>query len=245
MMMVFNLSKTEFTAYMDCPLKFYLLKQQNQKCEEGPRGKRDHRYYAPGLGNGIHWHWKLNQFLKEYKTDLLVDTPPLDVFKSDPLLALFWDHERHRLAVDPDYWFPLAFELYLHTSTMRGIIDRVDPLDDHSCCLVEYKSSRERSGFLYEELLFYALLATRSKVFIQKIPQEVVQVGCYFYETGEYLSKEVTPSILTDFEEFLSSTRDEISLGTWSPKKNCSLLKADCHHAVLCPLIPERLKYRT
>ena len=25
----FNLSKTEFTAYLECPLKFYLMKQQN------------------------------------------------------------------------------------------------------------------------------------------------------------------------------------------------------------------------
>jgi len=243
-MMDFNLSKTEFTAYLDCSLKFYLLKKQNQKCEEGPRGKRDYRYYALGLGNGIHWHWKLNNFLKEYKSDLLVDAPPLEVFKSEPLLALFWDHERHRLAVDPDYWFPLAFELYLHTSTMRGIIDRVDPIDDQSCCLVEYKSSRERSGFLYEELLFYALLASRSKVFAQKIGRTVVQVAGYFYETGDCITREVTPELLAEFASFLEGVREDISHGTWSPKENCSLLTADCQHAALCTLLPEKLKTR-
>ncbi len=31
----FNLSKTEFAAYLDCPLKFYLQKEQNFQLKEG------------------------------------------------------------------------------------------------------------------------------------------------------------------------------------------------------------------
>jgi len=228
---------------MDCSLKFYLLKQQNQKCEEGPRGKRDYRFYAPGLGNGIHQHKQLNDFLLDFKQNILTNDPPAIIY-SDPTLHHFWDHERHRLAVDPDHWFPIAFELYLHTSTIRGIIDRVDPLDDRSCCLVEYKSSRERSGFLYEELLFYALLASRSKVFAQKIGRTVVQVAGYFYETGDCITREVTPELLAEFASFLEGVREDISRGTWSPKENCSLLAADCQHAALCTLLPENLKTR-
>ncbi|MBN1330478.1 MAG: PD-(D/E)XK nuclease family protein [Candidatus Heimdallarchaeota archaeon] len=242
-MTTFNLNKTEFTAYLDCSLKFYLLKQQNQRCDHGSRGKRDYHYYSPGLGNGIQTHRKLNDFLQDFKKNIQANDPPAIIY-SDPILRHFWKHECHRLAVNPDHWFPLAVELYLHTSTMRGIIDRVDPLDARSCCLVEYKSSRERSGFLHEELLFYALLASRSKVFAQKIGRKVVQVAGYFYETGDYLTREVTPELLVDFATFLQGVREDISRGTWSPKVNCSLLTADCQHAVLCTLVPEKLKTR-
>lgn len=220
------------------------MKQQNQSTKEGPRGKRSYQYYAPGLGKGIRWHWRLNNFLREYNDDFLSSSSPPPLPSSHPVYQLFWDHEQHRLAVDRKHWFPLAFELYLHTSTFRGIIDRVDPIDNHSCCLVEYKSSPKSSGFLHEELLFYALLASRSKVFNQKIARQVTQVGTYFYRTGEYFSREVTTEDLESFSEFLSSIREEIAQGIWFPKKDCSLLSSDCPYAPLCSRIPEQLKYR-
>ncbi len=240
-MNLFNLSKTEFIAFLDCRLKFYLLKQQNQGTEVGPP-RQSFKHYQSNLRTGLMWHRRLHAFLNDYKAALSGNEPPPAIIEDEIVYRLFWEHEKHRFLVDPEHWFPLALEFYLHTSSMRGVIDRVDPIDDHSCCIIEYKPSPSSSGYLHEELLFYALLATTSKTFKQRFNRTVTQVGCYYYFTGEFITMPVTSEILMEFSEFFSSIQEDIAKGTYFPRLNCSLLASECDYAVLCTKIPDNLK---
>ncbi len=238
---LFNLSKTEFAAYLECPIKFYLVKQQNLYTEEGPRGRKRYSSYKPHLLDGIEKHHLLTDFLQDHGKDLMLGNAPPAIVHSKPILRLFWEQERHRFEVDPENWLPLAYELYLRTETMRGKIDRVDPIDEHSCRIVEYKSSPQKSGFLDEELLFYALLATDCPDFSQQFGLTVTEVACYFYSTGEWFSREVTSANLKEFRAFLKSIRQDILTGNWSTRHACHLLSSECDYAVVCTKIPEKL----
>ena len=238
---IFNLSKTEFTAYLECPLKFYLMKQQNQFTKEGPRGLRSYLHYPFAASKGIYWHYELNKFLQEHKQDFLNCAPPPPITISEPIFKLFWEHEEHRLAVDPSNWYPLAFELYCSSQTTRGIIDRVEAIDDQSCRIVEYKSDASKSGFLTEELLFYSFMATVSKDFSAKIKRKVTQAGCYFYSTGDWTTQEISRDDLLSFRDYFAEVRKEMLTGNWAPRHDCSLLHQDCSYAVVCTKIPEKL----
>jgi len=241
MLYAMNLSKTEFAAYLECPLKFYLMKQQNQNTTHGPRGRRDNSRYSQRKRRGIDWHKKLNYCLKKYKAEIASGSPPPDNISVQPILRRFWDCEQHRYAVDPDHWFPLTFELYLENPSQRGVLDRIDPIDDHSCCVVEYKSSPKSSGFLDEELLFYALLASESKQFKQQIGRTVHQVACYFYTTGEWVTQDVLPEELVEYKVFLKTIYEEILTGNWTRKLDCSLLREECSFSIVCTKIPYSL----
>ncbi len=234
-----NLSKTEFTVYLECPLKFYLLKQQNQHMKEGPRGGRDHSNYPSHFKKGLKEHRKLRAFYKNYADDIINQNAPPDKVTVQPILRKFWEQEVHRHQVDPDNWYPLALELYLATETMRGQIDRVDPLSNNECCIVEFKSSERRSGFLYQELLFYALLASESQEFKQTYGRTVSQVGCYFYDSGEWFSKKVTPEDLSDFKLTLKSYQAEMLTGNLIPRVDCHLQIDKCSYAVICTKVPD------
>ena len=61
-----NISKTEFTAYLECPLKFYLMKQQNLDPAEGPQSRRDYSHFSKSLGDGLHSHQRLYDFFDEH-----------------------------------------------------------------------------------------------------------------------------------------------------------------------------------
>ena len=236
-----NISKTEFAAYLECPLKFYLMKQQNQQTSHGPRGGRDNSRYSPRKRVGIDWHKRLNDCFKEYKTEIASGSAPPDNISVQPILHRFWDCEQHRYAVDSVHWFPLAFEFYLETSSQRGVLDRVDPIDDHNCCVVEYKSSPMSGGFLDEELLFYALLANESKQFKQRINRTVSQVACYFYTTSEWVTRVITPEVLVEYKVFLKTIYEEMLTGNWIRKLDCSLLREECSFSIVCTKIPHSL----
>ncbi len=237
----FNLSKTEFTAYLECSLKFYLLKQQNQQMKEGPRRIKDHSNYPTHFKKGLKEHRKLREFYKNFADDVINQNPTPDKVTTQPILRKFWEQEVQRYQVDPNNWYPLAHELYLATDTMRGQIDRVDPLSDNECRIVEYKSSERRSGFLNEELLFYALLATESQEFKQTYSRKVSQVGCYFYDSGEWFSQEVTTEDLSDFKVNLENYREQMLTGDLFPRADCHLQKNKCSYAVICTKVPDKM----
>ena len=156
-----------------------------------------------------------------------------------PYYHLFWQQELHRRAVDPEYWFPLAFEFYCVSPTLRGRIDRIDPLGADECCLVEYKGRWETRGFLDEELLFYALLASESASFQQEIGRPVSRVACYFYHTGEWYARDVSSEELVAFRAFLSDVRADMLSGRFTRKVGCSLTLTECPYAPVCATIPE------
>lgn len=219
----FNLSKTEFTAYLDCPLKFYLQKEQHLTTKEGPRANQDTSNHPAHLARGIKWHDRLTTFYQKKAKGLLAGTISEREALNHPYYQLFWQQELHRRAFDPDNWYPLAFEYYCSSPILRGKIDRIDPLGPSDCCLVEYKGSWENRGYLYEELLFYALLVSESESFQQEIGRPVSQVACYFYNTGEWYTREVSPADLSSFREYLVALRSEMVSGNWARKINCSL----------------------
>ncbi len=236
----FNLSKTEFTAYLECPIKFYLQKEQNLTTKQGPRGGVNSDFYPPHLSGGMIWHDRLAEFYRNTAKDLLAGTVSEREVLTHHIYQLFWQRELHRYEVDPSHWFPLAFEYYFSSPTMRGKIDRIDPLGATECCLVEYKARPGTSGFLDEELLFYALLASESDDFCRTIGRPVTRVACYFYRTGEWYTREIVPEELSSFREFLSPLRSEMLTGNWARKHACSLSSHDCSYAVVCTKILDR-----
>jgi len=235
-----NLSKTEFVAYLDCPLKFYLLKQQNLYTRQGPRSNASNKFYRVPTKKGIESHNKLKAFYSLYSKALRRGEPPPEKVLQEKLLRLFWDQETHCYKVQSEYWFPLALEIYIATPTMRGIIDRVDQLDDHTCRLVEYKSS-PKGSFLNEELLFYALLVSESKAFQQQYKKVVTQGAVYYYETGEWLTREITKEDIHDFKGYLQSIREDIMTGNWIKRYQCEFQKHECFFATVCIKVPDAL----
>ncbi|MHA1185307.1 MAG: RecB family exonuclease [Candidatus Heimdallarchaeota archaeon] len=236
----FNLSKTEFVSYLDCPLKFYLLKQQNLHTKEGPRSNTSSKFYRNSTNRGIRIHRLLKEFYGEYGDNLQAgDLPPENVL-FDPVLRLFWEQEVHRFEVEGEYWYPFALETYIATPTLRGIIDRIDQLDERTCRLVEYKS-KPKGSLLNEELLFYALLISESKEFQQKYKKTVTQGAVYYYDTGEWFSREISPEDILDFKEYLVTIREEIMTGNWVKRHNCEYQKQDCFFATICTKVPDAL----
>ncbi|MGC9780513.1 MAG: PD-(D/E)XK nuclease family protein [Candidatus Heimdallarchaeota archaeon] len=235
-----NLSKTEFIAYLDCPLKFYLLKQQNLYTKQGPRSNILSKFYRIPTQRGIRAHTLLKEFYGNYGDDLQVGNPPPEQVLLDPVLRLFWDQETHRYEVEGEYWYPFALEYYLTTQTMRGIIDRIDQLDEHTCRLVEYKSSLKGS-FLNEELLFYALLVSENLEFQQQYKKTVTQGAVYYYDTGEWITREITEEDILEFKDYLQTIREDIMTGNWTKRHQCKLQKHDCFFATVCTKIPDAL----
>ena len=239
-MLTFNLSKTEFVSYLDCPLKFYLLKQQNLHTKQGPRANSSSKFYRNPTRRGIRIHKDLKDFFETYGDKLQTRTPPPDNVLFDPVLKLFWEQEAHRLEIDEENWLPLALETYIVTPTIRGIIDRIDIIDTHSIRLVEYKSSPGGS-FLNEELLFYALLVSESEVFQQNYNKVVTQGAVYYYDTGDWLTRDISEGDILDFKEYLDSLREEMLSGNWVKRFNCEYQRANCFFATVCTKVPDEL----
>lgn len=239
-MLAFNLSKTEFKAYLECPFKFYLVKDLNQRKPYGPRGRRDYSKFSPESQRGMKWHYWFMDFHKTYSERICDELPPPKGETKDEnrIIRLFYEAEKVRYDQNPDYWSPVETEWYLQNDSYRGIIDRVDQLDDNgNCRIVEYKAIK--GLFDEKEVLFYANLLSDELPIIdnEKTLQQVTEVAVYYYELGEYWCKEITQEDLLELEQFLQTVRKEILSPNWVKKKNCSQRETHCIFRDACEVI--------
>ncbi|MBD3192546.1 MAG: hypothetical protein GF308_18040 [Candidatus Heimdallarchaeota archaeon] len=227
----FNISKTEFLAYLSCPLKYYIIKWFNLHAEEGPRGPRDYSRFSSASKGGMFIHRWLSSFYDQY-SHLIPDGSLPEEFEHWTVARLFWEAEYHRYLVDPDHWEPLALELYLRSDWQRGTIDRIDPVGLTGCRIVEYKPSRRSVD--WEELLFYALLASESLDFHEQTDRVVEEIGCYCYLQGNFLVRSVTEEDLLGFKDFLLEIKEEILSGHWVRKSDCLGPEEGCDYYIVC-----------
>jgi len=240
----FNLSKTEFIAYLTCPLKFYLIKSGNYNLPYGPRGERDYSSFSAGSQDGMKWHAWLEAFHEKYFEDIRDNNPaPTSEKKKDTeIMGMFYEKEKERYKKQSKYWNPLTTELYLESEHFRGEIDRIDQLNEQGdCLLVEYK--RQRKEFDEQELLFYACLINQVG---GKIPDvsyliRVKEIEVYYYETGESYRRKLLDKELTNFELFIKAIREEIFSPNWIRKENCDILSSNCDYREICFRVPDGL----
>ena len=242
----FNLSKTEFVAYLECPLKFYLIKSANQGETFGPRGERDYSSFPAAIKEGMKWHAWFERFHENYYARISAGKPPLVTWDSKEarICKLFYEHELKRFQEEPEYWHPLATELYLQTDSFRGTIDRIDQLNARGdCCIIEYK--KEKGLFDEQELLFYAtLLAEIDKETIGlQAETRVKAIGMYYYSTGEFLTREVTEEEIRTFRSYLVNLKVEMLQRNWRKKEHCDEQPKQCLYYPICKRIPEELLF--
>ncbi len=236
----FNISKTEFKAYLECPFKFYLIKDLNQGKPLGPRGRRDYSKFSPESQRGMRWHYWFMDFHKKNSERIIKGLPPPTTEKAEDnrIIKSFYEVEAERYKQNPDYWLPVKTEWYLQNELYRGQIDRVDQLDkEGKCRVLDYKPKRQ--PFDEQEMIFYAkLLADELPIIDGKGGLwEVVEVATYYYETGEFWRKEITKNDVTKFEQFLLTVKEEIQSPNWIKRENCSPRDTYCIYRDACEVI--------
>jgi hypothetical protein len=78
-----------------------------------------------------------------------------------PMLKWTIDLEIERYKANPELWKPIALEYQIvdHEHKIRGIIDRIDQIDDSTVNIIEYKTSKSHDkAKLQMEFGFYDLL---------------------------------------------------------------------------------------
>lgn len=243
-MVHFNLSKTEFITYLECPLKFYIMKSMNQGMPYGPRGERDYSDFPDDTLEGMKWHAWFEAFHDDYNEDISNNNPAPKgkTSKESHIMKMFYEREIERFQKNREYWKPLATELYLESDYFRGEIDRIDQLNDQGDCLViEYK--RNKSYYDEQELLFYGCLLEQIGGYVQNINFKinVKEIEIYYYETGEIKRRKIQEGELDSFEKYMKSIIDEIYYLNWARKEDCFILDSSCKYKHICNFIPEGL----
>lgn len=234
----FILNKTEFVAYLECPFKFYLLKELQKSKGEG--NEVDHSHYESFLREGIKKHLWLQHFYKNYGTAIRKNlSPPLSEEDKDvPWKKAFLDFEVKRYQQVLEFWEPLAVELFLRNDSLCGKIDRIDQVDEYGRCrVVEYKSLPGK--FDEEELLFYSFLLSNLLPFpeLSNIT-EVSEIAVYYYKNAEYYSAQLTTDSLSSFSDYLEEIRDKM-LDPYliRKKKACDFTTTRCLYREICQRI--------
>lgn len=221
-------------------MQFYIIKDMNQGIPYGPRGKRDYSSFPKHIQRGIKWHKWFENYYTEYSHCVRQNLPPPkgDSIEDDQIIAMFHRLELERYHTNPDLWFPLARELYTQSDFYRGTIDRLDLLNlNGDCRIVDYKSAPKL--FDNQEMMFYAYLITQELDTLKKdYPiTSVKEVSNYYYATGEFRVRAITPDDLATFEQFLQSIRDEIMEPNWLRKEDCNQLDINCLYKPICSRI--------
>ena len=237
-----NLSKTEFFYYLECPRKFRLHRLLNPVPSKSTfmsttRATTNYflRHYEKKSLQGILYHSFFESFHKQYWNRITEPEPPAELM-NDQIKRLFWHYQQTKYFTSPDYWIPYRTEVRLMTEHQRGVIDCVELCDDkYGLRIIDYKarpSPQDR-----QELLFYATLMNAFQEDKEEdwIEYDILEVGCYYYLSGEERVYEITQEDLSSFSTFLQRIIDEISKENFSAKKSpCS----DCKLKELCKLIP-------
>ena len=234
----FNLSKTEFIAYLKCPFSFYLMKEISKPTEHNDRVS--YSDYELFLQDGIANHLWLQNFYKLYAKDIQNNiTPTLTEHdKNEEWKKIFLEKEINRFKEHPDFWEPIAVEYFINLKCVRGKIDRIDQLNNQGqCCVVEYKAYPELHD--EEELLFYACLLT-SVLPNSDLPciKKVSEIGVYYYKTGNLYKAKIKSKTIKVFGELISNIRTEmLNPLSIKKKKDCDSINTKCLYREICKRI--------
>ena len=243
-MSAFNLSKTEFIAYLECPLQFYIIRSLNQGIPYGSRGDRDYSEFSDDAKDGMFWHWWFEGFHDKYYEDISngQPAPAGETQKNTKIMKLFYEKERERFTKQPDFWFPKTTEQYLESENLRGEVDRIDQLNEQGdCLLIEYK--KKKNQFDEQELLFYACLINQVDGIIseEESPIQITEVEVYYYLTGETMRRKLMEDEVASFKNYLQSIKEEIFMPNWVRKEECDMRDTNCKFKRICKNIPETL----
>jgi len=240
----FNLSKTEFIAYLECPMKFYIIKSMNYGISYGSRGERDYSSHRKEAREGMEWHERFEKFHDLYFEDIRNNepAPKMKKVKDTRILKMFYEKELERYKQQPQYWFPLVTEQYLETEFFRGEIDNINQLNDQrDCLLTEYK--RNKKPYDEQELLFYACLIKQLNGRILEDDEQITitEIELYYFLTGETIRRRITEKELAAFENYMKAIRKEMLAPNWTRKEDCLVLHSHCKYARICHCIPENV----
>jgi hypothetical protein len=241
----FNLSKTEFIAYLECPMKFYIIKSMNYGLPFGSRGERDYSSHPEEAQESMWWHEYFEKFHDLYFDDIRENepAPKMKTEKDTRILKMFYEKEQERYKQQPHYWFPLVTEQYLETEHFRGELDRINQLNERrECLLLEYK--RNKKPYDEQELLFYACLIKQlnGQILEDEEPINITEIELYYFLTGETMRKKITDKELTAFEDYMQAIRKEMLTPNWVRKEDCLVLHSNCKYARICHCIPEKVR---
>ena len=149
------LSKSRLTLFDFCSIKYKL--QYVDKCipYESSRasniGTRYHEFFERFMLVG-------NKYDPNTWPNLIHDS-----FIPEEREMIEWtlNLERERLALSPEYWTPIAVEYQVidYEHKLRGIIDRIDQLDESTINVIEYKTTQSlNKSKLQKEFGFYDIL---------------------------------------------------------------------------------------
>lgn len=243
-MATFNLNKTEFIAYLDCPLKFYIIKSLNLGILYGSRGDRDYSEFSDESKEGMFWHEWFEEFHDNYFDDINNNQPAPkgETQKETKIMKTFYEKELKQYQKQPEFWHPIATERYLESELLRGEIDRIDQLNEQGdCLLIEYKMSKKQ--FDEQELLFYACLINQVEGIIDEnvFSIRITEIELYYYLTGETIRRKLLEDEVANFENYLKSIREEIFLPNWVRREECDMYNTKCKFKRICKFIPETI----
>lgn len=214
-----NLSKTEYLYYLECPQKFRLHRILNPipyKTTFMNTKRSTSNYVLRNCSeddlNGIIKHSFFETFHKKYWNRITEPEPPKEI-ASNQIKLLFWLYQQRKYFEDTDYWIPVQTELRLMTERQRGIIDCVELCKNKiGLRIIDYKSEPHQSDKL--ALVFYANLLNAFRAENKEYDEflyDVVEIGCYYYESGIMMMFELKVDELFSFQESYQQILSEIS----------------------------------
>ena len=188
----------------------------------------------------VHFITGNHDIYKKYGTDIQnnLNSQMSAEDRTVPWKKAFLDFEVRRYQQAPDFWEPLAVELYLRNDSLCGKIDRIDQVDKQGHCrVVEYKSLP--GEFDEEELLFYSFLLTTQLPTQELLGiTNVSEIGVYYYTSKEYFTAQVTADILASFSDHLEEIRAKMmNPHLIKKKKGCDFATTKCLYREICQRI--------
>ena len=149
------ISKSRLALYAFCEIKY--RKQYIEKCLPYESS------HASSIGSRFHEHHELFMAVAhKYPVDKWMDFIHPDFNEEErPMLKWSIQREIERYKENPDYFTPIGLEYRIvdHENKLRGIIDRIDQINEKEINVIEYKTTQTVSKQkLQMEFGFYDIL---------------------------------------------------------------------------------------
>ena len=238
-MVCINLNQTEYIAYLECPLKFYLMKTIQKDNHFATGELHTHKDNLERLQDGMLWHQWFSTFHSIYHNCIIIDDRPLEGTEASPIAHLFYEFELKRYRENPEYWVPIAQNVEIKNDYYCGLIDRVDQINDLGHCrIIEIKASRKQ--YTQEELFFYAVLLSHEKERLDWFPKngQITELATYYYTSGEFSIQKISEGEIIVFEAQLYNTMKEMLRPNMKKKKGCNCVSTQCQFKEICKRMP-------
>lgn len=237
------LSYSRVSTYEDCPLGYKFAYDLKIPSKSKP-------YFS--FGNTV--HLSLNQFLSQVQAG---KKPTLDDLKE--IYRENWKSEGYVIPSQEagylsegetvlDYFYqryesdsiiPLhlewKFTLPIDGHYITGFVDRIDPISDGTCSIIDYKTGKPRKQKEVDEdlqLTMYAL-AVRDCLGLK-----VEKLSLYFLKTDEIVSTTRSDAQLMEAVDHILSVAESISARRFEPNAE-SFKCGRCDYAGICPAMEE------